>query len=432
MATSHSDDMFAPQPLSIAIVGAGIAGFAAATAFRRQGHIVEIFEASSFSREFGAAVGVPPNATLILKQLGFDRDRARAVDYFGSLSRSCEGDSEPFHAFARPSEETWGNQWLMIHRVDLHNELRRLATGNEGKGRPAKLHLSCPVESVDPTKGSIKFKSGDTRHFDLVVGSDGIYSKVRTSVLGQTVEAPIASTPTAAFRWVMPVSALENDPDLDWIMKDGVQGGRVTTSKDGHFLLCYPCRDKTLINNIAIHLDKRDQSKVGRNVASSKEELLEEFKCYGPKYKKWMEKAEGVRIWQLRTMPVLPTWVNGRSCLIGDAAHAMFPTLGQGSAMALEDAVVLAGLLPLGTQPSQINARLRGYETLRKKRGEFVARQAEIQAIVPELHGLYGRSFEMQDTLMHYNAPKVAKEYYDRHFAHKEHRQPMFQARARL
>jgi salicylate hydroxylase len=83
MATSHSDDMFAPQPLSIAIVGAGIAGFAAATAFRRQGHIVEIFEASSFSREFGAAVGVPPNATLILKQLGFDRDRARAVDYFG-------------------------------------------------------------------------------------------------------------------------------------------------------------------------------------------------------------------------------------------------------------------------------------------------------------------------------------------------------------
>lgn len=63
----------------------------------------------------------------------------------------------------------------MIHRVDLHNELRRLATGPDGKGRPAKLHLSSPVASVDADKGIVHFQSGETRHFDLVVGSDGIY-----------------------------------------------------------------------------------------------------------------------------------------------------------------------------------------------------------------------------------------------------------------
>lgn len=191
-------------------------------------------------------------------------------------------------------------------------------------------------------------------------------------------------------------------------MKDGVQGGRVTVSKEGHFLLCYPVRNKTLINNIAIFWDTRDQTKVGRNVASSKEELLEVFKSYDPKYKKWMSKAEDVRIWQLRTMPLLETWTRGKTALVGDAAHAMFPSkpisylvfcagcssfvcsaLGQGAAMCLEDSVVLAGLLPLGTLPSQVNERIRGYEQLRRKRGEFVARQAELQATVPNMMGAY-------------------------------------------
>ncbi|TFK97931.1 FAD/NAD(P)-binding domain-containing protein [Pterulicium gracile] len=421
------------KPLQVAICGAGIAGFAAAAAFRRQGHIVEIFESSAFSKEVGAAVGVPPNATLILKHLGYSKERARAVDYFGSQSRDCSGEGPIFHAFARPSTQTWGNEWMMVHRVDLHNEIRYLATGAEGKGTPAKLHLSTAVESCDPEKGILTLANGRVRQFDLIVGADGIYSKTRTSVLGKVVEAPIASKPTAAFRWVMPVSALEGKPELDWLLKEGAQGGRVTVSKEGHFLLCYPCRDKTLINSIAIHLDKRDQTKIGRNVASSKEELLEEFKCYAPKFKAWMELAEGVRIWQLRTMPVLDTWVNGRTCLIGDAAHAMFPTLGQGAAMVLEDSVVLAGLIPLGTRPDQINQRLRAYEGLRKERGEFVARQAELQAVVPEMRGTYSRSFEMQDKLMFYDAPKVAAEYYQKHFASKEQKAPAaYLERARL
>jgi salicylate hydroxylase len=102
--------------------------------------------------------------------------------------------------------------------------------------------------------------------------------------------------------------------------------------------------------------------------------------------------------------------------------------------MVLEDACVLAGLLPLGTRPDQVNARLRGYEELRKERGEFVARQAELQFVTPELYGLYARSFEMQDKLMYYNAPKVAQDYYNKHFAKEEiqNKTPAFMERAHL
>jgi hypothetical protein len=82
------------------------------------------------------------------------------------------------------------------------------------------------------------------------------------------VDAPIAPVPAAAFRWMMPASALDNDPQLDWITREGVQGGRVTVSKNGNFLLCYPCRNKTLINNFAMHVDSRDQSKIGAFIST--------------------------------------------------------------------------------------------------------------------------------------------------------------------
>lgn len=343
----------------------------------------------------------------------------QSVDYFGSLSTDCSGEKPLFHAFSRPSVKTWGYQWLCCYRIDLHNELRLLATGPEGKGTPAILHLSSPVTGCDPETGLLHFENGPSRQFDVIVGADGIRSKIRTSVVGHEVVAPIAPTPAAAFRWMMPASALEGDPEVDWVMKEGVQGGRVTTSKDGHFLLCYPCHGKQLINNIAIHLDTRDQNKHASNEPATREQLLEVFKDYAPKYKAWLSKAENIRLWQLRTLPPLPTWVNANTTLIGDACHAMFPMLGQGAAMVLEDATVLAGLLPFGTKPSQVNARLRAYQDLRKLRTEFVAKESQEQTLYPFKRGFYSYSDGFQDFMMHYDAPKVAREYYEKHFAHE-------------
>ncbi|TFL02914.1 FAD/NAD(P)-binding domain-containing protein [Pterulicium gracile] len=395
------------RPLHVAICGAGISGFAAAIALRNQGHIVELYEKASFSKEFGAAIGVPPNGTRVLNHLGYNRHRARAVDYYGvTIFR--------FHSCARHQE------WTTVHRVDMHNELRYLAMKPDGKGTPAKLFLSSAVESCDAKNGVLRLASGKTRQFDLIIGADGIDSKIRSSVVGKVVDAPIAPKPAAIFRWCMPVEVLEGRPDLDWIMTEGIQGSRVTSSAEGHFLVSYLCRDKKVINSLAFHIDKRDQTKFPKNVASSKEEMLEEFKQYAPKYIKWIQLAEGVRHWQMRTLPVLDTWVNGHTCLIGDAAHAMFPTLGHGAAMGLEDACVLAGLLPAGTAPSQVNERLRAFEHLRKDRDEWIAHQSEIQALDPEHWGIFERSHEQQDKMMLYDAPKVAADYYNKHFAHKQ------------
>ncbi|KAJ6489405.1 hypothetical protein DFH09DRAFT_1291260 [Mycena vulgaris] len=95
------------------------------------------------------------------------------------------------------------------------------------------------------------------------------------------------------------------------------------------------------------------------------------------------------------------------------------PTLGQGAAMAVEDAGALGALLPAGTVRADVPARLAAYEALRKPRkprGEWVGRESLEQAVAPKQRGAYIRSKEMQQYMMEYDAVKVAEEFYQERF----------------
>jgi salicylate hydroxylase len=118
--------------------------------------------------------------------------------------------------------------------------------------------------------------------------------------------------------------------------------------------------------------------------------VLRVFDDFDPKFKAFIELApDSVAIWDMRAMPNLPTWINGRTALLGDAAHATFPTLGQGAAMAIEEAATIGCLLPAGTTREQIPSRLAAYQELRKERGEFVCRESADQVLVMEKRALY-------------------------------------------
>lgn len=91
--------------------------------------------------------------------------------------------------------------------------------------------------------------------------------------------------------------------------------------------------------------------------------------------------------WRMRSLPVLPHWVRGRAALVGDAAHASLPTLGQGAALAIEEAASLRALLPRGTRRADVPARLAAYEALCKPRGDFVVRESLAQVKVPAKRG---------------------------------------------
>lgn len=129
--------------MNVAIVGGGITGMAAAISLRRSGHKVTIFERSSLNNEIGAAINVPPNVGRFLEPLGLDSSRfvtSRAM-YISSpftLEQSIRHDHSR-------NKEKYGAPLYYAHRVDLHESLKRLATGTDEPGVPASIKLKSEV-----------------------------------------------------------------------------------------------------------------------------------------------------------------------------------------------------------------------------------------------------------------------------------------------
>ncbi|KAJ6625157.1 FAD/NAD(P)-binding domain-containing protein [Mycena sp. CBHHK59/15] len=376
------------QPLNVSVVGAGIAGLTAAIALRRNGHHVKIFETSENKTEISAGISVQINSLRVLEHLGLAKENLHAVHYDGDL---------------------------FCLRSDLHDELKRLAIG-EGEGPPAKLHLGSKVLACDPEEGTLTLGNGEAIHADLILGADGIHSVIRTSVLGYAQKAPASGV--SCFRGVFDASRILEIPELTWC-SEGISGARCVLTSDGEpfrMFFVYPCHDGSVINFVGFYTDEH-QDDPGWTSTTTREELLEAFKNFHPKFRRVLDLADRpILKWQVRALPLLPTWIRGRTALIGDAAHATFPMLGQGAAMAIEEGGALGCLLPAGTVRDEVAARLVAYQTLRKSRGDFVNTESLEEASIPSKRGEYIRSREIQTYLKGYNAIEAAQECCRTHF----------------
>ena len=147
------------RPLDIIIVGAGIGGFSSAIACRRAGHNVRIYERSSLNNELGAAIHVCPNASRGLLAWGLDPVAARFVQ----AKKSYRAHSDSLVRFHETDEgyitEKYGAPWYFAHRVDLHEGLKKLATSEDGEGRPAKVFLKKDVTDYVRYRYSSAFAS---------------------------------------------------------------------------------------------------------------------------------------------------------------------------------------------------------------------------------------------------------------------------------
>jgi hypothetical protein len=132
--------------LKVLIAGGGIAGFSAAVALRRAGHVVYVYERSALNNEVGAAIHVPPNASRALLAWGLDPVGAKFVTVKSSF-RAKAATLERFHVGTTESEIPLkaGAPWYFAHRVDLHEELKRLATEPTGPGTPATVVLKSEI-----------------------------------------------------------------------------------------------------------------------------------------------------------------------------------------------------------------------------------------------------------------------------------------------
>lgn len=354
--------------LNIIVVGAGIGGLSTAIALGREGHQVTIFERSRFAGEIGAAVSLAPNSNMQLRRWGiFTEAIGTECEY---MSESDPQDNQRYVWETTLLRKEFSTPWNLVHRADLHDMLKKEAlepTGAPGS-KPAKLQLTSTVTSCDPSSSSITLSDGTIHQADAVIIADGAQSKLRNVLLGH--EYPAYPSGWSAYRFLLPAKAVADDPRTSRFLE---RSGHIHIwIADDRRVLTYSVRNKSLLNIVCIHPDRisEDETKESWSAKGSKESLLRIFKEFHPDIVAMLEKSDPdtIGLWKLLTRPMLPKWVEGSTCLMGDAAHPVLPHYAQGANQAIEDAAALSVFLRRGTKPDEVPDRLKLYEGSRKIR----------------------------------------------------------------
>ena len=192
------------RSLRILIVGGGIGGLAAALALERQHAEVIVCEQSPKLSEIGAGSGLAPNAIKALRALGLEGDiNAAAYASQFAVIRSWSDGRQISPAYQGDYRKKFGAPSVTIHRADLLGILAGALRSTD-----IRLGLRC-VEAAPRLRGAVaRFADGAEIEADLVVGADGIHSKVRESLFG--ADAP-RFTGCICFRGMAPADAVPRD-----------------------------------------------------------------------------------------------------------------------------------------------------------------------------------------------------------------------------
>ncbi|PLB44128.1 FAD/NAD(P)-binding domain-containing protein [Aspergillus steynii IBT 23096] len=320
----------------IIIVGGGIAGLAAAIALRADDREITILEQSQMHKEIGATISLQPNASKIVEgQWGLSsllRDQGSMVDEAFEIYNT-DGEMQ----MRIPLATKYGAERMMYHRADLHSVLKHRATADEYPGRPVTVKVSSRVVGCDCEKGVVDLANGEAMHADLIIGADGIKSTVRKAVLGEEVEAK--RTGLSAYRTMITTEELRKTDFADVI--DPCRSCTTMVMGMDRRLIMGPARNGSIYGIVALVPDESMQessSNTSWTTAGDRNKMLDTFSAFPEWAQRPLQLAGVVGLWQLRDLDPLSSWYRGRVLLIGDAAHAMLPTQGQGASQAIEDA----------------------------------------------------------------------------------------------
>lgn len=367
-------------PFSVAIVGAGIGGLTAAAALRRLGLEVQVYEQAHQFQRVGAGIHVAPNAVNVLLQIGLsDRDRAQAYLPDSTTSREWNsGDISYRHTLGEDAANKYGAPYELWHRGDLHAALTRLVPSSIVQMGKRLVNLD-----VGPSGITLAFADGSTARADVVVGADGTHSAVRTMLFG--ADEP-RFTQRVAYRSVLPRSSIDEanlDPSCKW------------WGPDRHFVHYHVSGGRELAFTTSI--PEEDWTAESWSAEGNVDVLKEALEGFHPQVQSVLAAVDTIYKWAIYVRDPLPQWSEGSVALLGDACHPMTPYMGQGAAMSMEDAVVLARCLRafVDEQCSMAEAT-RLYEDARKDRASWI--QAMSAANV------WGRRSRDADPVYGYNA----------------------------
>lgn len=351
------------MPDRIAIVGAGIGGLALALGLARAGKRLRVYEQAPELRETGAGVSLSPNAVKGLRYLGIGgRLEALADEPPTQVTRHYASGKVLVNFRRHNTREQLGAPYLQAHRADLHDLLR---AGLDAL-QPDALVLDKELTAASHDAASaylLGFADGSRADADLLVGADGLKSTVRREVF---------SEPEPEFSGFVAWRGLVTREELGG---EQSRPGSMVFVAPGRMFVRYPVRHGRLQNFVAFSQVDSGWPAEGWSQTGGIDTVRDVFSDFHDDARVVLRAFSGTRChkWGLFSRPPLPRWVKGRATVLGDAAHPMLPWLGQGAAMAIEDAVVLCRAL---TGFEEADEALRRYEQARRERVTVIHRES--------------------------------------------------------
>lgn len=336
------------SPGRILIAGGGIAGLTLAIALRQRGFTAELIERSMNWDAIGAGIAVQPNGMRVLRTLGI----GAAVERAGMIVRRwLFRDQHGAVLCDTDLEALWGEvgPFIGVERVKLQEALRSGAAAV-----PCRLGTWVTSLRQDDRRVSVKFSDGTAGEYDLVIGADGIFSTVRQSAL--STAAPVYSG-QMAWRSLAPIRPRELNSVQFWL-------------GDGCFFGLCPVGDGRTygFGNVT-------EPRLRDAIQGRLQRLRHRFAGFGGLVRDYLACLESDQ--QIHCGPIewleLDRWHIGRVVLIGDAAHASSPMMGQGGCMAMEDALVLAQILH---STAHVENALDMFVTRRRPRVNWVQQES--------------------------------------------------------
>lgn len=351
------------ENLKVVVIGAGIGGLTAGIALTQAGYEVEIYDRVQDLRPVGAGISLWSNGVKVLNRLGLGNQIAQIGGEMNRMEYRTKTGDLLNTIDLLPLMEAVGQRPYPVARRDLQSMLLDAFPGAVHLG-----HLCTGVEE-DNTGVTAFFDNGHQARGDLVVAADGVRSILRTYVLGRAVEPAYGGY----INWngLIPMDAAIAPSD-HWVIYVGDHKRASVMPVAGdrfYFFLDVPLPKGTPANPETYQADLKDY-----------------FQGWAEPVQRMIDGIDPATVARPEIHDVGPIerFVNGRVALLGDAAHATCPDLGQGGCQAMEDGLVLARYLK--TTNLGVEDALKRYDRERTERANAVVRKARSRA--EQIHGI--------------------------------------------
>ncbi len=351
--------------MKFTIVGAGIGGLTAAIALRQKGFEVEIFESFPEMKKMGAGIVLANNAMQVFQRLGLSEIIYKNSNHISSLKLVDEKLDTLTKINLKSFEKKLGTHYAAIHRGTLQEILlKKIPTRH--------LHLGKRVKQLIEIDDRIQiyFEDGTSHQTDILIGADGIHSVVRKHFFPKTA---IRNAHQVCWRGITKMKLPERfQHEINESWGKGTRFGIVPLAHGEVYWFALA----NYKNNFRTEFQEADLGKM--------------FSDYDPIISKIIHSTptDKIIVNEINDLKPIKKWHTNNVCLIGDAAHATTPNMGQGACQSIEDALALSLCLE---KEKDIKKAFSNFQKLRIKKANGVINQSWQVGKIAQLENYFGR-----------------------------------------